>query len=65
MDKFVIRGGNPLLGTVRVSGAKLLPGPAWSDPGAKPGLRYQYSVTAVDASGNESARSAERAEALP
>jgi len=22
MDKFVIRGGNPLLGTVRVSGAK-------------------------------------------
>ena len=22
MDKFVIRGGNPLLGTIRVSGAK-------------------------------------------
>ena len=22
MDKFVIRGGNPLLGTVRISGAK-------------------------------------------
>jgi len=22
MDKFVIRGGNPLVGTVRVSGAK-------------------------------------------
>ena len=22
MDKFVVRGGNPLLGTVRISGAK-------------------------------------------
>ena len=22
MDKFVIRGGNPLLGTIRVSGSK-------------------------------------------
>src|SRR5437899_13065531 len=28
MDKFVIRGGNPLLGTVRVSGAKNAPLPA-------------------------------------
>ena len=28
MDKFVIRGGNPLLGTIRISGAKnaALPG---------------------------------------
>ena len=29
MDKFVIRGGNPLLGTIRVSGAKKRPCRRW------------------------------------
>ena len=29
MDKFVIRGGNPLLGTIRISGAKNAPCPPW------------------------------------
>ena len=29
MDKFVIRGGNPLLGTIRISGAKNAALPAW------------------------------------
>jgi hypothetical protein len=44
---------------VRVSGAKPVPQPAWSDPTAKPGVRYAYSVSAIDGSGNESGRSAE------
>jgi hypothetical protein len=44
---------------VRVSGAKPVPQPAWSDPTAKPGVRYAYSVSAIDASSNESGRSAE------
>jgi len=29
MDKFVIRGGNPLVGTIRISGAKNSPCLAW------------------------------------
>ena len=32
MDKFVIRGGNPLLGMVRISGAKNAALPAWPPP---------------------------------
>ena len=32
MDKFVIRGGNPLLGTIQVSGAKNAALPAWPLP---------------------------------
>lgn len=38
---------------------------AFSDATAVPGQRYAYSVTAVDAAGNESARSAEVEDGLP
>jgi hypothetical protein len=31
----------------------------WTDTTAVPGQRYAYSVSAIDVSGNESARSAE------
>ncbi len=50
---------------VRVSGPKPLPSPAYTDAAVQPGVRYGYSVSAVDASGNESARSGEAAETLP
>jgi hypothetical protein len=49
----------------RVSGAALLADPAWRDSSAQPGVHYAYSVSAVDASGNESARSPEVDETLP
>jgi hypothetical protein len=49
----------------RVSGAKPLPTPNWSDTQAKRGVRYAYSVSAVDASGNQSALSTEAVEGLP
>ena len=49
----------------RVSGKDLLPTPNWSDAHASRGVRYLYTVSAVDASGNESARSREASEALP
>ena len=44
---------------VRVSGKQPVPAPAWSDPSAKTGVRYAYSVSAIDGSGKESSRSAE------
>jgi hypothetical protein len=50
---------------VRISGKAPLLAPDWSDTTAKPGVRYSYSVSAIDSSGNESARSAEVSEALP
>ena len=50
---------------VRVSGHLLLTAPAWSDASAKPGVRYAYSVSAIDTSGNESARSEEVTATLP
>ncbi len=61
---FVYRGtgADP---AARVSGPKPLPGPSWSDTDARPGTRYRYAVSAVDASGNESAHSGEAAETLP
>ncbi len=49
----------------RVSGRDPLPNPSWRDAHAADGVRYSYSVSAVDASGNESARSPEVTEALP
>ncbi len=49
----------------RVSGAAPLATPNWSDPNAVKGVRYAYSVSAVDRSGNESGRSAEVVEELP
>lgn len=39
--------------------------PAFRDSNAQPGERYAYSVTAVDARGNESQHSAETEESLP
>ena len=50
---------------VAVSGKAPLTGPAWSDAHAQRGVRYAYSVSAVDTSGNRSAPSAEVTEALP
>jgi len=41
-----------------------VPGPAWRDSTAVPGQRYAYRVTAVDASGNESAPGAAVQESL-
>lgn len=38
---------------------KPITAPAWRDTNILPGQRYSYSVSAVDGSGNESARSAE------
>ena len=59
------RQGGTSLPAERVSGKDLLPTANWSDTHASRGTRYLYSVSAVDASGNESARSAEASEALP
>jgi hypothetical protein len=50
---------------VRVSPAQPVAGPAFSDATAKPGVRYAYSVSAIDRDHNESARSGEVEEALP
>jgi len=52
-------------GPVRISPPEPVAGPAFSDTTAKPGVRYAYSVSAVDKDHNESARSAEVEEALP
>ena len=49
----------------RISGAKLVTAPAWTDKTVQPGVRYTYAVAAVDRDGNESARSAPVEEALP
>ena len=46
-------GGSP------VNGADLISGEAYTDAGLANGTTYYYAVTAVDASGNESALSAE------
>ncbi len=46
-------GGSP------VNGADLISGEAYTDAGLANGTTYYYAVTAVDASGNESAASAE------
>jgi hypothetical protein len=43
----------------KISGAALVPNADWRDSSAQPGIRYAYSVSAVDSSGNESARCAE------
>ncbi|MGC8548193.1 MAG: fibronectin type III domain-containing protein [Acidobacteriaceae bacterium] len=49
----------------RISGAKLVTAPAWTDKTAQPGVRYAYAVAAVDRDGNQSARSAPVEEELP
>jgi hypothetical protein len=50
---------------VRISPSQPVAGPAFSDISAKPGVRYAYSVSAIDKDHNESARSSEVEEALP
>ncbi|MGA7525253.1 MAG: fibronectin type III domain-containing protein [Acidobacteriaceae bacterium] len=57
----VTAGGN----AERISGAKPVVAPAYSDTTVVPGHRYAYSVSAVDRDGNESARSEEVQEELP
>lgn len=45
--------------------ADLVKTPAYQDTGMQPGVRYTYSVSAVDLRGNESGRSAETSEVVP
>jgi hypothetical protein len=49
----------------RISGEQLVVGPAFHDPDVLPGHTYIYGVSAVDARGNESGRSAEASETVP
>jgi fibronectin type 3 domain-containing protein len=44
---------------------ELIKTPRFPDPGIQPGMKYFYSVTAVDVRGNESGRSAETSEVVP
>jgi hypothetical protein len=52
-------------GPERISGSRPVPAPGFRDSTGIPGQRYAYSVSAVDRSGNESARSAEVDEVIP
>ena len=62
---FVYRREAKSSGTpTRVSGNDPLTGPSFHDATVTPGVAYAYSVSAVDASGNESSRSAESTETL-
>ena len=49
----------------RISPAQPVVGPAFHDAQAEPGQTYRYAVSAVDAGGHESARSAEIEQGLP
>jgi len=44
---------------------ELIKTPRFPDPGIQPGMKYFYSVTAVDVRGNESGKSAETSEVVP
>jgi hypothetical protein len=44
---------------------ELVKTPRFADPGIQPGMKYFYSVSAVDLRGNESGRSEETTEAVP
>lgn len=46
-------------------GKSLVTAPAWNDSTAKPGVSYEYAVSAVDRDGNQSARSTSVEEELP
>jgi hypothetical protein len=50
---------------MRVSGAAPVVGPAFHDTNVQAGHQYTYAVTAIDAKGHESARSAEASETVP
>jgi hypothetical protein len=45
--------------------SELVKTPRFADPGVRPGMKYFYSVTAVDLRGNESGRSEETSETVP
>jgi hypothetical protein len=45
--------------------SELVKTPRFADPGVQPGMKYFYSVTAVDLRGNESGRSEETSETVP
>ncbi|WP_216841206.1 fibronectin type III domain-containing protein [Acidobacterium sp. S8] len=49
----------------RISPSEPISGAAFRDTTAKPGVKYTYSVSAVDQDKNESARSSETEESLP
>ncbi len=49
----------------RISGDTPLPSPAYRDSSTQPGHTYRYTVTAIDLSGHESARSEETQESMP
>jgi hypothetical protein len=49
----------------RISGPQPLPAPAYRDSTPLPGQIYRYTVTAIDQTGHESARSPEATETLP
>jgi hypothetical protein len=44
---------------------ELIKTPRFPDPGIQPGMKYFYSVTAVDVRGNESGKSGETSEVVP
>jgi fibronectin type III domain protein len=44
---------------------ELIKTPRFPDPGIQPGMKYFYSVTAIDVRGNESGKSAETSEIVP
>jgi len=45
--------------------SELVRTPRFADPGVQPGMKYFYSVTAVDLRGNESGKSEETSETVP
>jgi hypothetical protein len=45
--------------------SELVKTPRFADPGVQPGMKYFYSVTAVDLRGNESGKSEETSETVP
>jgi hypothetical protein len=45
--------------------SELVKTPRFADPGVQPGIKYSYSVTAVDLRGNESGKSEETSETVP
>jgi len=45
--------------------SELVKTPRFADPGVQPGMKYFYSVTAVDLRGNESGKSQETSETVP
>jgi hypothetical protein len=49
----------------RISPAQPVVGPGYHDPNVQPGHTYDYSVTAIDQDGRESARSVEASDTVP